>query len=328
MANDSENFGFVIIGRNEGERLKRCMNSLSQGRPTVYVDSGSTDGSREWVKNLGIDVVELDTQLDFTAARARNAGFKRLMEIAPKLTYVQFLDGDCELAQDWPQQGTSWLEGHDNLVAVFGRRREKFPSRSIYNRLCDIEWDVPVGRSNAFGGDVMIRAKALEEVGGYRDDLIAGEEPELCVRLRSKGYQIWRLDAEMTLHDAAITRFSQWWQRQVRGGYAFAQGASLHGAAPERHWVKESRRALIWGVIAPVACCLASAIAPPWGLASWMIYPLQVSRLMFKGSRPFRERAMLALFHVMARIPEGQGYLRFRLYRWLNSQSRIIEYKR
>lgn len=328
MKEKPENFGVVIIGRNEGDRLRRCVLSLPRGIPVVYVDSGSTDQSVEWTRKQGIEAVELDTQLRFTAARARNAGFGRLKQIAPELTYVQFVDGDCELALDWPRHAISWLRRRDEVCAVFGRRRERYPTESVYNHLCDIEWDVPVGQSNAFGGDVMIRVKALESVGGYRDDLIAGEEPELCVRLRGKCWQIWRLDAEMSLHDAALTRFSQWWRRHIRGGYAFAQGASIHGAAPERHWVRESRRAMIWGLALPAACCLASVIAPPWGLVSWMIYPLQMARLLFKGSRPFRERAMLAVFHVMARFPEGQGYLRFQLHRWMDSRSGIIEYKR
>ena len=78
----------------------------------------------------------------------------------------------------------------------------------------------------------MLRANTLEAVDGYREDLIAGEEPELCVRLRTKGWRIWRLDAEMTLHDAAMTCFSQWWRRAVRAGYSYGQGAHLHGSPP------------------------------------------------------------------------------------------------
>ena len=119
--------------------------------------------------------------------------------------------------------------------------------------MCDQEWDIPLGEVKACGGDVMMRCERCEAAGGYRDDLIAGEEPELCVRLRAAGWKIWRLDHEMTLHDAAMLHFAQWWRRQMRSGYAFAQGAKLHGRAPERHWVWESRRALIWGVGFPLA---------------------------------------------------------------------------
>ena len=321
--------GFVVIGRNEGDRLKRCLNSLPDGTPIVYVDSGSTDGSVKWAMERGLKCVQLDTRLGFTAARARNAGFQRLKELpsASDLTYIQFLDGDCEMAQDWPQRAIEFLKGQSDVCAVFGRRRERHPSSSVYNRLCDIEWDVPIGQSRAFGGDVMLRVDALNSVGGYRDDLIAGEEPELSVRLRARGWRIWRLDAEMTLHDAAMTRLGQWWQRQIRSGYAFAEGAHLHGGPPERHWVRETHRAALWGVILPIACAVLTVIAWPWGGLTWLIYPLQVLRLMLRSNRSIFERALLAFFQVLGRFPEGQGYLRFVIRRLLRQQSVTIEYK-
>src|ERR1700686_613653 len=193
--------GLVAIGRNEGQRLERCLGSLPVAATVAYVDSGSTDGSVQLARARGAEVVELDMSSPFTAARARNAGFRRLREIAPALPYVQFVDGDCELSRDWPEHAASYLDSHADIVAVCGRRRERFPERSIYNWLCDREWDGPLGEVRAFGGDVMMRANALEDVRGYRDDLIAGEEPELCVRLRAAGWRIWRLKSEMTVHD-------------------------------------------------------------------------------------------------------------------------------
>jgi hypothetical protein len=173
----------------------------------------------------------------------------------------------------------------------------------------------------------MMRANAVEAVGGYRDDLIAGEEPELCVRLRAAGWHIWRLDNEMALHDAAMTRFGQWWRRTLRGGYAFAQGAYLHGAPPERHWVRESRRAWLWGVWLPLACLAIGLAFGPWGWAVWLIYPLQILRQTMLGRGPVRDRLLLALFQLLARFPEGWGQIRFMFDRLLGRQARLIEYK-
>src|SRR5947209_19431049 len=94
--------GVVAVGRNEGERLRRCLASLQgQSAALVYVDSGSTDGSVAVARSFGASVVELDTSVPFTAARARNAGFDRLMAEHPDLAYVQFVDGDCEVDPDW-----------------------------------------------------------------------------------------------------------------------------------------------------------------------------------------------------------------------------------
>jgi GT2 family glycosyltransferase len=112
----------------------------------------------------------------------------------------------------------------------------------------------------------MMRIAALEKAGGFRDDLIAGEEPELCVRLRQAGWKIWRLDSEMGFHDADMLRFGQWWRRNVRSGYAFAQGAHLRVALPERYYVWESRRALLWALGLPIVCLAASCgerLPPP-----------------------------------------------------------------
>src|SRR5262245_59959307 len=89
--------GVVVIGRNEGKRLRRCLRSLRAAEMVIYVDSGSTDGSPEWVRAQRAEVVALDMTTPFTAARARNAGWRRLREMAPYCRYVQFVDGDCEM---------------------------------------------------------------------------------------------------------------------------------------------------------------------------------------------------------------------------------------
>ncbi len=263
----------------------------------------------------------------FTAARARNAGFWRLREVAPDIRYVQFVDGDCELNGEWPKQAIDFLETHGEVAAVCGRRRELYPEKSIYNWLCDVEWNVPAGEVRLFTGDVMIRTLAVGVVGGYREDLIAGEEPELSVRLREAGWRIWRLASEMTMHDAAMTRFGQWWNRAVRAGYAFAEGAHLHGAPPERHWVWESRRAWLWGGLLPVVCLWLSARLWPWGLLVWLIYPLQFLRQTARNPGSLSERATLAFFQILARFPESLGQLIFLVDRLLGTRTRLLEYK-
>ena len=147
----------------------------------------------------------------------------------------------------------------------------------------------------------MIRVDVLKMVDGYRDDLIAGEDPELGVRLRAAGWRMWRLDHEMTLHDADMTRFSQWWRRAVRAGYAYAEGTYLHGASPERHFIWETRRARLWGICLPVACLLSAAVFGPWGWVSWLIYP--VPHFFCQTARnpgPIGDRALLALFQVLS----------------------------
>ncbi|KQW40262.1 glycosyltransferase family 2 protein [Rhizobacter sp. Root404] len=320
--------GVIVIGRNEGERLRRCLAStLPDATALVYVDSGSTDGSPDLARAMGADVVALDMKQPFTAARARNAGCIRLRALLPNVEHVQFVDGDCEVDKAWIARASAFLQANPEVAAVCGRRRELFPEHSVYNRLCDIEWNTPVGETKACGGDVLMRADALQQVGGYRDELIAGEEPELCVRLRARGWRIWRLDAEMTRHDAAMTRFVQWWRRSKRAGFAFGEGARLHGAPPERHWMREARSAWVWGALMPVATIAAAIAWGPPALLGFLVYPLQVARLGLGLSGLGPARWPRALFLVLGKFPEAQGL--FQSW-WMHLRQRravLIEYK-
>ena len=314
----------VVIGRNEGARLVACLASLAgRVRRVVYVDSGSTDGSVAAAQAAGAQVVALDMARPFTAARARNAGLAVLAGDAPDL--VQFVDGDCIVDPGWIPVAAAFLAANPQVGVVCGRRRERFPEASVFNRLADAEWDTPVGQAAACGGDALMRYPAVAGVGGYRDDLIAGEEPELCQRLRRAGWQVWRLDAGMTLHDAAMTRLSQWWKRSRRAGHAFAEGAALHGAGPDRHWVAETRRALVWGAVLPGVAVLGAMLHPA-ALALLLAWPAQVLRLARRwgGGRAAWERA---LFTVLGKLPEAQGALGFYLGRITGRRRGLIEYK-
>ena len=316
----------VLIGRNEGARLIRCLASIRPlaGR-IVYVDSGSSDGSVAAARAAGAEVVELDRRLPFTAARARNAGLDRLRQ-GEVPDWVQFVDGDCEVQPGWIATARAFLEANPRAAVACGRRRERFPEASVYNRLCDAEWDTPVGEAFACGGDALMRREALDQIGGYNPALIAGEEPEMCVRLRAKGWQIWRLDAEMTLHDAAMTRFSQWWKRTRRGGHAAAEGMAMHGGGPERLGRSMTLRALAWGLALPVVILALAALVSPWALLLLLVYPLQVLRLARRhgGRRAAWEQA---LFLTLGKFAEAAGVMEYWGRRLLGRKAGLIEYK-
>ena len=315
----------IVIGRNEGARLEACLRSLEgQVARVVYVDSGSTDGSPETARGLGAEVVALDMATPFTAARARNAGLDALAATAP--AYVQFVDGDCTIEPGWVATAAGFLESHPRVAVVCGRRRERFPERSVYNRLCDDEWATPLGEALACGGDALARWDAVRAVGGFDPELIAGEEPDLCVRLRGEAWKVWRLDAEMTRHDANMLRFSQWWKRSRRAGHAFAEGAARHGAA-DAHWVAETRRALV-GVIGVPLAALAAVLLFGWpGLAVLALYPVQVLRLALRRGPRARFTWEWAVFVTLGKIPEALGALRYYWARFTARRTGLIEYK-
>jgi len=298
--------GIVVIGRNEGERLVRCLASVHPGsNPTVYVDSGSTDGSVASARAAGATVVELDTRTPFTAGRARNEGAAELLRIDGAIDAIQFVDGDCELDPAWLERAADALGSDPAIAIVCGRRRERHPERSVYNRLCDREWNTPVGIAEACGGDFLARASAFVEVAGFTPDLIAGEEPDLCFRLRARGHSVHRIDAAMTLHDAAMTEFRQWWLRNVRSGHATAEALARRGAKGDPKQLKLVASNLFWSL--------------PTSLPLW---PVLFARV-YRGEPD----AAYAASIVVGKLPHAQGQLQYWRSRLRGNARTIIEYK-
>lgn len=333
---DMAAIGVVAIGRNEGDRLRACLRALPPGCPAVYVDSGSTDDSVAFARSLGVKVVELDMSLPFTAARARNAGLEALVAGGAAPAFVQMIDGDCTLDPGWIPAALAALKADPGLAVVFGRRRERFPGKSIYNRMCDHEWDVPIGPALACGGDALFRLEPLKRAGGYDPTLIAGEEPDLCARLRAAGHRICRIDAEMTLHDAAMTRFGQYWRRAKRSGHAYAELAWRGRGAPDPLWRRQVRSILAWALALPLlilAALIVGLTATPAGFAVTalllLVYPLQVARIAARNRKALGLRFALAnaALLMVGKFAELQGVLLYHWRRLSGRTARIIEYK-
>lgn len=321
--------GAVVIGRNEGERLRRCLASLAgQVSPIVYVDSASTDGSVALARSFGADVVELDMTVPFTAARARNAGFERALAIAPDLALVQFVDGDCELLPGYLDAAMAAMED-ETIGVVAGRLRERDVEASIYNRLCDVEWDGPEGDVDAVGGNATHRASVFRSVGGFDPTLIAGEEPELCLRVRRSGARVVRIGTEMALHDAAMTRFSQWWRRSLRAGHAYAEGAVMHGGGAEHHYVRPVLRSLAYGMAIPLLALAAAPLTAGASLVLFAAYPVSAYRAFrsVRARRDLRDSLVYAGFVTVGKLPEALGVLKFHASHMLGRRSALIEYK-
>lgn len=321
----------VVIGRNEAKNLEISLPAV-RGifKRIIYVDSGSTDNSLEIARKYNIEVIELDPVIPFTAARARNAGFKLLRE-GPDIDYLQFIDGDCELVPEYLDKAIKWLEENPKCGMVCGRRRERYPEHSIFNKLCEFEWDTPVGDTKSCGGDVTARFDALTQVNGYNPELIAGEDPEICVRLRQAGWKIYRIDSDMTWHDANITHLSQWWKRQQRTGHAYAACLHLHGKPPERYRVRETRRNWFWGGFFFLSL-IGGVLVSPRILLVLLIFPLQAIRIAINAPLPvnqlsFSMRFLYGLDCVFAKVPQFIGQLRFLVGRLTRRKQSLIEYK-
>lgn len=326
-----QTIGVVVIGRNEGERLKACIRSFSvNALRIVYVDSGSNDHSIEFVQSQGFDTLALDMSIPFSAGRARNEGYRFLLNKYDDIEFIQFIDGDCEICDGWLSVASDYLLRHDNVASVCGRRKERCPENSVYNQLCDIEWNTPIGSAMATGGDFMCRKQALLDVDGFSPQVIAGEEPEMCFRMRQQGWRIERLDVEMTLHDAAMTTLSQLCKRYERSGHAYAQGFAMHGKSDEKYYRSDVSRILVWALCIPILIGVCVCVFGVLGLSALLVYPLKIIQIFV---REFHQKGVrLALAYaaslVLGKFPQMVGMVRFWKACFLDHQFQIIEYKR
>ena len=334
---DPNEVGVVVIGRNEGLRLKSCLQSLRRVSRTIYVDSGSTDDSVSLARSFGVDVLELSPESGFSAARARNAGIDCLVVKYPGMSLVQTLDGDCELREEWVPAAVKEMSDEPTLAVVFGRRREKHADANRYHRACDDEWNVPAGFVDSCGGDALFRVKAFRSVDGFNPSLIAGEEPDLCLRLRQGNWRIKSNGLEMTVHDIAMTSLHQWWLRAVRSGFAFTDLLMLHGRASNAAWLRLIASAYVWtGLICSGGILLACGIVSGrplltlLGSIAFVLLALQSFRLALtriSEMEGFSKAFQWGVLMLIAKPAQAYGSLK----RWRTGLTRrpqkIIEYK-
>jgi glycosyltransferase involved in cell wall biosynthesis len=330
---DAPSLSIVVIGRNEGERLARCLESVGALRgfaevQVIYVDSASTDGSPETAARYGAQVVVVRPSRP-TAAVGRNAGWR-----LASADFVLFLDGDTVLHPDFPQVAYDVMVADPHISTVWGHRREIHPEESIYNRVLDLDWIYAPGIVEACGGDVLMRTSALREVNGYDDHLIAGEEPELCRRLRARGYSIMHIDHPMTLHDLQITRWRQYWTRARRSGYAYAEVSDRFRHSNDPLWAADSRRsftrAFVWiGTVAVAlfTCLWFGALPLLFWVATFLGSSLRSAwKARWKDSNPMT----LFLYGIHSQIqhlPICVGQLQFLRDKKAQRRRGLVEYK-
>lgn len=313
MTPSSPLVSIVVIGRNEGERLIRCLESIHAINldgfhiETIYVDSASGDGSPARAAALGARVIEVQPQRP-SAAIGRNAGWR-----AAQGEFIMFLDGDTVLHPGFIARALEEMRAPE-VAVVWGHRRESRPEQSIYVRVLDLDWVYKPGVSEFCGGDALMRRRVLEESGGFDDTLIAGEEPELCRRLRAQGHTILHIDAPMTLHDLAIGTFAAYWKRAFRAGYAYAELAARFGSSNDPLWQRESRRNLIQGALLMLSPAMLLLSAwQPWiavmlALLAIALITRTLRRCAWK-SRFIGTRTLYALHSIIQQVPIMFGQL-------------------
>jgi glycosyltransferase involved in cell wall biosynthesis len=322
----------VVIGRNEGARLLRCLESVHQARSPevqleiIYVDSASSDESVAAAGLAGAQVIKLDA-VRMSAALARNAGW----QVATG-EFILFLDGDTILHPDFIAVALAAMAALD-VAVVWGHRREMLPQQSVYVRVLDLDWIHAPGDIAFCGGDALVRCAMLAQAGGFDPTLIAGEEPELCSRIRAQGGIIRHLDVPMTLHDLAIDSWSAYWRRAFRTGHAYAEVVQRLKSRGDTMWRRDARKNLVHGAavaVAPLALFLAILWQPLMGallLALACALLLRTAlRCGWKSSDPLT-RILYALHSHFQQLPIMCGQLAYHRDQRRGRQRALIEYK-
>jgi glycosyltransferase involved in cell wall biosynthesis len=317
--------GIVVIGRNEGNRLIKCLHSVLKVKaPAVYVDSQSSDNSVAEAESLNVTTVILNTSKPINAARARNEGFNNLIHNYPSIQYVHFIDADCELAENWLHAAVVELDKQKQVAVICGRLHEKYRNQSVYMRLCDMDWYRQPGFIDACGGIATYRREIFQHLNGFNETLIAGEEPELCQRIKQNGYSILCLPEDMGTHDSAMLYFWQWWKRCVKIGFGYTNGAEWGG------YSKQYRSATIWGGYVPIIILL-SLLWTNYSILLLLLYPIQVLRIFLQTHKNNNlstyDKGIYALFCVLAKFPEMQGIFLYFLKKKYNHKQVLMSYK-
>ncbi|MCH8806567.1 MAG: glycosyltransferase family 2 protein [Planctomycetes bacterium] len=320
----------VVIGRNEGERLVRCLESVHQADyprerlELIYVDSDSTDGSCAAAGRLGAQVIALAPERP-TAGAARNAGFR-----AATHDLVQFLDGDTVLDPEWLHFAVPAIQAPE-VACVFGRVEEIAPKANIYTFWAHHDWFVLPGPSDTCGGIALFRKCVLMQAGGFDESLIAGEERELCCRMMDgQEMTILCLDRKMVLHDIDMRRFRQYWLRCCRTGHAYAE---LSNRRPGLGGMHSPGRSSLYHVAALViALGLSIVLWSPWPIATWagliVTAILRAALRCRKRVGSLRGGLLYSLHLYLAKLPIALGQFDYWSRCWFSRLPRkLIEYK-
>ncbi|MDA2327532.1 glycosyltransferase family 2 protein [Bacillus cereus] len=199
-------FSVIVIAKNEEKNIERCLKSiagvfseLNYSNEIILVDSKSSDCTIKIASDLEINnlkIIKISESTIYNAALGRNIGSKRAVG-----KYLLFLDGDMKLYKDFLETGLKELN-EKACAGLIGIRddlilNEKLKTSQVIKNKYNIK---TLKVAQHFGGALLIKKDAFDEVGGYRNYINAFEEPELYVRLKSKGYKIYEVPEKMIDH--------------------------------------------------------------------------------------------------------------------------------
>lgn len=217
---------FIIIGRNEGWKLTKCIVSVFKtikhnklnDYEVIYVDSKSTDDSIERVRKFQ-DVKIFKITGEYNAAIARNIGAKEANGDA-----LFFIDGDMELIPDFlsvvynRDKGliSSFVSGH--WINYYYSNDWKFLSKESFIEKRSDSYE------SVTGGLFLINMETWEIVGGMRNKYKKSQDIDLGLRLQKYNISLLR-KREIAAKHHTIHYFEKkrMWHELINGTYFYSK---------------------------------------------------------------------------------------------------------
>lgn len=302
-----EVFGVVVIGRNEEKNLPDCFASLAKyGLPIVYVDSSSKDNSVEIARSRGIEVAEVEY---VSAGYARNIGADRLLKMAPRVCFIQFVDGDTTISEGWFEEALKlFLENQDAAVAA-GELIEKDGEESIYKLFSKLEWENLSQEAHSTGGNFAVRADVFIASGGFNPSIVGGEDTELCARIKNLGWTVSVIPVRMGEHDSKVLNIRQFWIRSQRAGEGYQEISRLYIRHEDKLFLRQNISNWVYGGIIPLTILMLLLMGKTWALWLLLVYPILVLRIYLSVRRKWKASWSLkyAILCVLGKFPGFVG---------------------
>jgi len=207
----------VVVCKNEERHIERCLRSIAntsyKNKEIIVVDS-STDKTPQIVKKFRN--VKLIRDLIGPLGHSRNLGWK-----AAKGEYVAFVDADMIIPKDFFEK---ILNYRNDATGIMGCRKLPFRSGWLSNsdslslHLSKMQWNILRGQPPSLecGGSVYSK-KALQAVGGFKEEKLGAEDPEIAKRIRSAGFKIMYTKEAYCYNDFPWN-FKRWAYQLMSGG--------------------------------------------------------------------------------------------------------------
>jgi len=260
----------ILKTLNEEARIGAAIESVLAaldgiGGEVIVADGGSRDRTLAIASSYPIQVVQLEPSIRPSCGIGPQLGFQYSRE-----PFICLMDGDMLLDPGFLPEALSYLSGNPRAAGVTGHVEEMNDTSLEYvRRGRRVSPENRIGVIDRMNGGGLYRRAAVEQAGYLSDRNLHGyEEFDLGLRLRARGWSLYRLDRRFVRHFGHAINAYALLLRRWKSGYLRGIGEVLRAALGQPQWqrlVAELPELKLWGI---VYFWLAAMVALPFALLS------------------------------------------------------------